>query len=230
MCEESFVIIPKAEALCNTLDGIMPPPVSVTSGEDNGEVPVGGTVGCTVGCTMVGNHGVVPVGSTMGLDSGVYHGGEPVGCPMVGYPAHSPLSISKELFYKACDKGLAYTITYTDNNLAKYRQRYLIEYTYKMIRSSKGYKLCQLIPEYSETGRLHMHGVIKMGTTANHATLQRKLRKEFGIIKVKTMTDTNRWMEYCYKDKKCEVLSNWLLTLITEPPDEYTIYNYYKEQ
>lgn len=125
------------------------------------------------------------------------------------------MDIAKEQFEQAASTGgLAYTITYSDTNLARYRETYLIQYTLEIIRKTKGYKLCSMIPEYSKTGRIHMHGVIKMGTMANHSTLQRKLRREFGMIKVKPIDNTVKWRDYCFKDKQSNSLKDCIMDLI----------------
>lgn len=98
--------------------------------------------------------------------------------------------------------GLAYTITFTDRNLNMYRQNYLIEMVYKKCGSTRGCEEYYFAPEYSGTGRFHLHGAVYCPKMNSHSNLQRKLRKEFGIIKVKQIDNSIKWAEYCTKEKE----------------------------
>lgn len=109
------------------------------------------------------------------------------------------LDQQRMLMQLAADGGRAYTITFTDHNLWKYKEQFLYDTVEILLKKTKGVLRWCLIPEYSETGRYHMHGVILCNTLQSHSRIQRKLRRNFGIIQIKCIDNSRRWMLYCMK-------------------------------
>jgi len=97
------------------------------------------------------------------------------------------------------DGGRAYTVTFTDHNLKMYKDQYLYDMVEMIMKKTKGVVKYKMIGEYSETGRYHLHGVVLCNTLQQHGNLQRKLRRTFGIVKVKVIDNTPKWAEYCVK-------------------------------
>lgn len=98
--------------------------------------------------------------------------------------------------------GNALTITYTDNNLTMYNTRYLYAETCRQITKTRGLVGYILIPELSECGRFHLHGVIHMKDCVGYKRVSDKLRRSWGIIKLKPISNTEGWADYCLKQYK----------------------------
>jgi len=94
--------------------------------------------------------------------------------------------------------GLAFTITFTDQILFKFREKYIESEVNKIIKKTKGVIDHCFISEYSATGRFHMHGTILFKEVKNSTNLRRKLSK-FGITKVKAIDNSPGWAAYCTK-------------------------------
>lgn len=109
--------------------------------------------------------------------------------------------------------GRAITITFKDSVLHTYKDRFLWNAAQDICKRTKGINRYILVPEYSETGRFHLHGVVEAISLVAYGTLQRKLSKQFGITKIKVIDNTVRWAEYCTKQKEKDI---WKAT---EPQD-----------
>jgi len=94
--------------------------------------------------------------------------------------------------------GLAFTITFTDQILFKFKEKYIESEINKMIRKTKGVIDHCFVSEFSATGRFHMHGAILFKEIKNVTNLRRKLSK-FGITKVKAIDNSPGWAAYCTK-------------------------------
>lgn len=95
--------------------------------------------------------------------------------------------------------GRAYTITFTDMNLCKYKESYLYCTVMSICQKTRGVTDFAFVPEYSEAGRYHLHGAILCKELKQYGTVANKLRRAFGIVKVKDIHDTVGWYMYCRK-------------------------------
>lgn len=96
--------------------------------------------------------------------------------------------------------GRAFTITFTDHYLNKYREQYLENEVNNIVKKTKGVIEHLLISEYSEAGRFHLHGVILCKELKHLGNVRRKMSK-FGICKVKVIDNSPKWAEYMVKSK-----------------------------
>lgn len=96
------------------------------------------------------------------------------------------------------DGGRAFTVTFTDKLLRTFKPAFLYQSVIQQIKKTRGVVDFEFVGEYSDIGRYHMHGVISVKEVKVLATLNRKLRK-YGILKIKMVTNTVGWAEYCTK-------------------------------
>lgn len=97
---------------------------------------------------------------------------------------------------RLCDGGAhAVTVTFTDDYLFKYTQRYLITEVSKSIKATRGVISYILCNDISKTGRFHLHGVIKFKSLNVITNLRRKL-SVYGISKVKQIDNVPKWTDY----------------------------------
>lgn len=97
----------------------------------------------------------------------------------------------------ASEGGRAYTITFTDILLNKYKDRYLMLQVEKMIKRTKNVLKYVFIKDLSATGRFHLHGVILAKRIEVYEIVRKKMSKNFGICKVKFVDNTQKWADYC---------------------------------
>lgn len=91
---------------------------------------------------------------------------------------------------------IALTVTFTDSNLFKYKEQYLVQQVKQCIKRTRGIVRYCLIKDVSRTGRFHLHGSIQTSNVNAIANLRRKL-SQFGITKAKVIDNVDRWTEYC---------------------------------
>lgn len=99
----------------------------------------------------------------------------------------------------AAKGGTAFTVTFTDSYLNKYKDKYLENEIRQLTKKTKGVTDFEFVAEYSKVGRFHMHGVVLVKDVKVLANLRRKYGK-FGICKVKAINNTQGWAEYCVKN------------------------------
>lgn len=94
----------------------------------------------------------------------------------------------------------AYTVTFKDDLLNKYRRAYLEHEVRMMTKRTRGVIDFEYVGEYSKTGRFHMHGAVLVKDVKVLANLNRKYSK-YGICKCKCITNSVGWAEYCLKSR-----------------------------
>lgn len=92
----------------------------------------------------------------------------------------------------------AYTVTFKDDFLNKYKEAYLEHEARMLTKRTRGVLDFEYVGEYSKTGRFHMHGAVLVKDVKVLANLNRKYSK-YGISKCKCITDTVGWADYCVK-------------------------------
>lgn len=98
------------------------------------------------------------------------------------------------------DRGsMELTVTITDTLLNRYKKKYIKVMIEDIIRHTKGIRDCILIPDYSNIGRLHYHGVIIFNKLSSMNTLKRKLTKQIGRTRIAQITYTESYKKYMYK-------------------------------
>lgn len=98
------------------------------------------------------------------------------------------------------DRGsMELTITMTDTLLNRYKKKYVKIMIEDIIRHTKGIRDCILIPDYSETGRFHYHGVVIFNKLSSINTLKRKLTKQIGRTRIAQIMYTESYKKYMYK-------------------------------
>lgn len=100
--------------------------------------------------------------------------------------------------------GRAFTITFTDAWLLKYRMNYLYTTVVNEIMHTRGVKDHVMVPEISEAGRFHLHGVIACKDLASLSNVRRKMTK-YGMVKVKVITNSKYWANYVMKQKDLKI-------------------------
>lgn len=108
--------------------------------------------------------------------------------------------------------GHALTITFKDSILFQYKETYLIAEVNKIFKKTKGIKRYCFINDYSNTGRFHLHGVIKVDDLSWILKLRRKLNK-FGITKVKLIDNLPKWNKYCIEQYTPQGKHNVIVSL-----------------
>lgn len=94
--------------------------------------------------------------------------------------------------------GRAFTVTFTDHFLNKYKESYLEFKVNKITARTKGVLEYCFASEYSDAGRFHLHGVVLCTDLPSLSNVRRKLAR-FGIVKVKVIDDSVKWSIYCTK-------------------------------
>lgn len=96
--------------------------------------------------------------------------------------------------------GRAFTVTFKDEYLNKYKETYLEQQIRTLTKKTKGVLDFEYVSEYSKTGRFHLHGCVLVQDIKVLASLRRKYSK-FGICKVKVVDNSVGWATYCLKDR-----------------------------
>lgn len=95
-------------------------------------------------------------------------------------------------------KGRALTITFTDDVIMKYKERYIMGEIYKVLNKTRCVLSFIMVADWSKVGRFHMHGAFCVTDITKITGLRRKLSK-YGFTKVVPITNSLRWANYCIK-------------------------------
>lgn len=97
---------------------------------------------------------------------------------------------------RVCEGGShAVTITFTDDYLFKYKERYLMNEIEDLLKKTRGLTSYVFVNDRSSSGRFHLHGVVKFKDLKVITNLRRKL-SQYGITKVKQIDNDEKWCGY----------------------------------
>ena len=98
------------------------------------------------------------------------------------------------------DRGsMELTVTMKDSLLNRYKKKYIKMMIENIIRHTKGIRDCILIPDYSNAGRFHYHGVVIFNKLSSMNTLKRKLTLQIGRTSIAQISYTESYKKYMYK-------------------------------
>lgn len=133
------------------------------------------------------------------------------------------------------DDALEITITFTDKILTTYTHEYIQKDLFKLIdKNNLNFRII-LFKDYSKTGRLHYHGLIK---PINKGLEQldrwrRAVARRYGRLELKTINSREFYLIYMLKIyiNQLEITPGHILTNMTNVPylfvDDYTPDDYY---
>lgn len=101
--------------------------------------------------------------------------------------------------------GHAFTVTFVDSYLNKYRESYLKRMVDSKVKKTRGVVDSLFVAEYSKAGRFHLHGCVLVKDIRVISNVRRKMCK-YGICKVKYIDDAQGWAAYCVKDIQDKVV------------------------
>lgn len=93
--------------------------------------------------------------------------------------------------------GFALTITFKDYILSKFKRDALIGFIREMLSRKKDIQGAILISDYSDTGRFHLHGVVRVKNLHTIENIRKQCYRDFGITKAKIIDNSVKWAEYC---------------------------------
>lgn len=108
------------------------------------------------------------------------------------------VTIQRHLEELGAKGARAYTVTFKDGILNKYKEAYLEHEIRMLTKRTHGVIDFEYVGEYSDTGRFHMHGAVLVKDVKVLANLNRKYAK-YGICKCKCIDNSVGWAEYCTK-------------------------------
>lgn len=115
--------------------------------------------------------------------------------------ARDPVEALRSRCEQLAHCGHACTITFTDFQLAKYREEYLAREVDQCLRKIKKLEQYIFIADWSVTGRFHFHGMVQVKDLRVLQYLKSRLQRKglAGIIKHKLIDNLPLWIEYMLK-------------------------------
>lgn len=131
-------------------------------------------------------------------------------CPRRGEPESlgegSPPGTLEEVRDKILEIGsvkglqpIAVSVSFTDDNLLKYNEFYLLNKLEKVLNGTKNVIQYCMVVDYSKVGRFHLHGILTLNDVLKSQYLKNKITKECGNVKFKPCDNVLGWAEYCLK-------------------------------
>lgn len=133
------------------------------------------------------------------------------------------------------DDALELTITFTDKILNTYTHEYIHKDLFKLIDKNNLNFRVILFKDYSQTGRLHYHGLIKPINKGLERldTWRRAVARRYGRLELKPINSRQYYLIYCLKIyiNHLEITPGHILTNMAQVPylfvDDYTPDDYY---